>query len=425
MQLTLSAPAHYSLELTPLCNNRCPGCFNVFIEDTVTRPMRDVPLPLTAAQWREILVKIKPHAARVKLTGGEPTLHPQFDEIVQALVEFDLPFSLFTNARWQHPDQLIALLAKTPQCSGLLISLHGASAPIHEAYSGVRGSFDETVENIRRAVRAGLNVATSTVMTQQNFDRVAEIIELSAELGADHAVINRYLGQPLPGIEPSEEELKQCVRAVDQIQRAGARVKFGNCVPQCFIENSSTGCLAGVAYCAISPWGEMRPCNHSPRVVGNLLTESVQMAWRSAEMEAWRGLMPDACETSCAAYSTCHGACRALIEIRDEQRDPLRGSPIPFAPRPTERVILYEGLRPLARCHLHEEEFGMILTRGNKIVPLPLEDIPLLNACDGTRTLRELQVQFGARGLRIVAALQKKGLVDFYTSQEMPVTTLH
>lgn len=124
MQLTLSAPAHYSLELTPLCNNRCPGCFNVFIEDTVTRPMRDVPPPLTAAQWREILIKIKPHAARVKLTGGEPTLHPEFEKIVQTLVEFDLPFSLFTNARWQHPDRLIALLSKTPQCSGLLISLH-------------------------------------------------------------------------------------------------------------------------------------------------------------------------------------------------------------------------------------------------------------------------------------------------------------
>jgi len=413
MQLVLSAPAHYSLELTPLCNNRCPGCFNVFIQDTVARPQHALPPPLTAAQWRAILAKIKPHAARLKLTGGEPTLHPEFDAIVRMLAEMDLSFSVFTNARWRQPDKLVALFRDIPQCSGMLISLHGATAEIHEAYSGVRDSFAETVENIRRAVRAGLNIATSTVMTQQNFDGIKEIVELSSQLGADHTVINRYLGQPLPGIEPSDEQLKHAVRSVDQLRAAGARVKFGNCVPQCFMENSSTGCLAGVAYCAISPWGEMRPCNHSPRVVGNLLTDSVQTAWRSAEMETWRGLMPSACETSCAAYGTCHGACRALIEIRGEQRDPLRGEPIRFKPKPTRHVTLYEGLRPLARCHLREEEFGMALIRGNKIVPLSAADMPVLIACDGARTLHDLRAEFGARGLSIITALEQKGLIEF------------
>ena len=250
-------------------------------------------------------------------------------------------------------------------------------------------------------------------MTQQNFDSLREIVELSSALGADHAVINRYLGQPLPGIEPTEQELKHAVQSVDKLRAAGARVKFGNCVPQCFIENSSTGCLAGVAYCAISPWGEMRPCNHSPRVVGNLLADSIQTAWHSAEMDAWRELMPSACETSCAAFGTCHGACRALIEIRGEARDPLRGEPIPFASKPAQRVTLYEGLRPLAQCHLRQEEFGMTLVHGNKIVPLPLSDMPILTACDGTHSLREMQSQFGARGLRLIATLEQKGLVQF------------
>lgn len=419
MQLVLSTPALYSLELTPLCNNKCPGCFNVFVDDKVTRPMDAVHPPLSAAQWRIILKKIQPHAERVKLTGGEPTLHPEFDVIVRTLAELNISFSIFTNARWRKPDQIIARLNAIPQFNGLLISLHGPDAPTHEAYSGIHGSFDETVLNIRRTVQTGLNVATSTVISKQNFARLADTIALSAALGADHAVVNRYLGAPLPGIEPDDSELRVAVQTVDRLRREGARAKFGNCVPQCFVENSSTGCLAGVAYCAVSPWGELRPCNHSPTVAGNLLSQSIQDAWRSTAMEAWRGLMPGECENECSAFAACHGACRALIEVRGESRDPLRGTPLRISPRkPVERVTFYEGLRPIGNYHLRQEEFGYVVMRGNRIVPLTSADYALLQNCDGKRTLRQIQAEFGAHGLRTIAQLYKKGIIEFAAERQ-------
>lgn len=412
MQLVLSAPALYALELTPVCNNRCPGCFNVFVEDKATRAMPRAPRALSAAEWRVILEKIQPHATRLKLSGGEPTLHPEFEEIVRTIDALGISFTVFTNARWKHPDQLIGSLKNVSQFGGFLISLHGSTPEMHEAFSGINGSFQETIENIRLAVNAGLNAATSTVITRQNCQSIESIIDLSAKLGADHAVVNRYLGQPLPDVEPTDAELKATVQKVDQLRAAGARVKFGNCVPQCFVDNSSTGCLAGVAYCTISPWGEMRPCSHSSRVVGNLLTESVEAAWRSETMEAWRGLMPASCESSCAAYSACHGACRALIEIRDERRDPLRGDPLPLYSKPPQHITLYEALRPIGSYHLRQEEFGMVLLRGNRIVPVASEDMPILSACDGAHTLRDIQQHFGARGLRVIVGLHQKGLIE-------------
>jgi radical SAM protein with 4Fe4S-binding SPASM domain len=422
MQLVLSTPVLYSLELTPLCNNKCPGCFNVFIDDKVKRPMGGVLPPLTAAQWHTILTKIQPYVERVKLTGGEPTLHPEFDAIVQSLADLNISFSLFTNARWRKPDQLITLLKAIPQFTGFLISLHGADAETHEAYSGIHGSFDETVANIRCAVNAGLGVATSTVISRQNYGKLADIIALSTALGADHAVVNRYLGSPLPDIEPSNEELQIAMRTVERLRRDGVRVKFGNCVPQCFVANSSTGCLAGVAYCAISPWGELRPCNHSPAVAGNLLTQSVEEVWRSAKMEAWRGLMPNECETECSAFSTCHGACRALIELRGEHRDPLRGAPIKMMPhKPTERVTFYEGLRPIGNYHLRQEEFGYVALRGNRVVPISTNDYTVLQMCDGTRTLRQIQDSYGQNGLRTIAILHKKGLIEFVNETKIPM----
>ncbi|MBU0702548.1 MAG: radical SAM protein, partial [Chloroflexi bacterium] len=284
----LSTPAIYSLELTPVCNNRCRGCSNVFAE---MRDARTISPPLGAAEWGAILERIAPHAEQLKLTGGEPTLHPEFEIIVRRVSALGLNFSLFTNACWPDPERVVRFLAGVPQCAGLLISLHGPTAPIHESFTGAPGSFQEAIANIRLATSAGLLVATSTVITRQNYDQIAEIAALTADLGADHAVVSRYLGEPLPDLEPTTEELLAAVRTVEELRRSGARVRYGDCVPQCFVENSSTGCLAGVAYCAVDPWGNLRPCNHSPAVVGSLLEQPIESLWHSAAMEHWRDLI--------------------------------------------------------------------------------------------------------------------------------------
>ena len=316
----LPHPIFYYLELTPQCNNHCPGCGNVFAEDRTLQP-------LSAAQWGEILAQLKPYAVRLKLTGGEPTLHPQFKEIVALIDDLDIPFALFTNARWLYPEQLLAFLKGILRFGGFLISLHGASAVSHDAFTGVPGSFAETVDNIRRAIAAGLSVTTSTVITKHNYSEVEQIVALSKELGANHAVFNRYLGQHLPSIEPTNEELKEAMQTIERLRvTADYPVKFGNCIPQCFYPSSSTGCLAGVAFCTVDPWGNVRPCNHAPRICGNLLEHSIEEIWNSEAMEYWRRLIPPQCE-HCLAFSQCHGGCRAEAMLLGFERDPLIDQP--------------------------------------------------------------------------------------------------
>jgi radical SAM protein with 4Fe4S-binding SPASM domain len=403
----LSTPVLYSLELTPVCNNRCRGCSNVFAE---ARVAHTVPPPLGAAQWGIVLDRIAPHAEQLKLTGGEPTLHPEFKAIVRRVSDLGLNFTLFTNARWPEPQRLMRFLMDVPQCVGLLISLHGPTALVHEAFTGVPGSFDETIANVRRATLAGLLVATSTVVTRQNRGRIADTVALAADLGADHAVIARYLGEPLANLEPTADELLIAVQTVEELRRSGARVRYGDCIPQCFAENSSTGCLAGVAYCAVDPWGHLRPCNHAPAVGGSLLDESIEALWHSAAMEQWRDLIPTACHT-CAEFSRCHGGCRALVELRPERRDPLVGAPRARARAP-ERLRLHEGLRPVGECRTRRESFGYVLMRGSRVAAVPPEDKPILDACDGRTTLHEIERVFGQHGLGLVAALYQKGLLD-------------
>ena len=412
VSLSLSSPLFAYLELTPACNNRCPGCGNVFIDEQ--RPGVDTPglSPFSAAQWREVLAQLRPHVFRLRLTGGEPTLHPEFAEIVRAVAETEIPFAVFTNARWFQPEQVIRLLRETPQCKGLLVSLHGSDPASHDAFTGVSGSFTETTANIRRAVAAGLIVTISTIITKLNYDRIAEIIQLSRELGAKHAVFNRYLTLHDTTLAPTDEQLITAIRAVDEARRAGAAVKFSVCIPQCFYPSSSTGCLAGVAYCTVDPWGNVRPCNHAPLLCGNLLEQSIEEIWHGEALQQWREMLHPDC-ARCLELPRCHGGCRAMALVLGLDHDPLMRGPITEKePMPPEELTLYEGACPVTRFRLRPEPFGYVLVRGSRIVPVSAAAKPILDACDGQTTLREIRARFGQAGLDFVGSLYKRGMIE-------------
>jgi len=408
--LVLSSPIFVFLELTSLCSNRCPGCGNVFDVGSGARPLDSV-------QWRQIISRLKHHVIQVRLTGGEPSLYPELDKILDALHEAGLAFSLFTNGRWPDPERFLTLLRRTPGFSGLLISLHGSTAAVHDAFTAVPGSFEETVRNARRATEYGLRVATSTVINHHNYLQIGKIVELSRALGAHHAVFNRYLGMPLPGIEPTKEQLRLAVQEVDaeRLQALKCRlppVRFGNCVPQCFYPSSSRGCLAGTAYCTVDPWGNVRPCNHAPLVCGNLLEQSMEEVWHGPSMAEWRNRIPSQCWV-CEQLEACHGGCRAVAMQQGQPADPLMSKPIAETRHIQETEFsLPHGARLVARCAVKAEAFGYVLTAGNRLIPVNAAAKAVLDACDGVTTLSEIRDRFGQEALDFAGFLVWQGLLE-------------
>ncbi|MCD6345270.1 MAG: radical SAM protein, partial [Anaerolineae bacterium] len=184
--LVLSTPIFAYIELTSQCNNHCPGCGNVFAGNRDSSP-------LPVDQWHRILHKLRPHLLHLCLTGGEPTLYPEFEEILGLICQLDIPFSLFTNARWHNPERVTRLLRNSPGLVEIFVSLHGPDSKSHDAFTGVVGSFQETCENIRRAVTAALSVSTNTIITRLNFNRVDEVLQLGQDLGASSITFSRYI----------------------------------------------------------------------------------------------------------------------------------------------------------------------------------------------------------------------------------------
>lgn len=404
MLRVLSSPLLFSLELTPACNSRCAGCYNVFAAE------RDAtPPPLAANQWGQVLTQLAPHAHRFKLTGGEPTLHPAFDAIVQHVRRLGTAFTVFTNGRWPDPAGVLDTLADAPNLEGLLVSLHGANAASHEAFSGVSGSFQETVGNAERAVAAEIPITLSTVLHRENRYELEEIVALGRTLDVDHVTFNRYLGPSIPGLTLTPDQLQEAVRIVDRLREEGHPVSFGTGIPQCFTRSSSSGCHAGVAFSAVDPWGNLRPCNHSSLIAGNLLTGTLEEAWHAPEMKRFRNAIPDACH-NCAAFPTCHGGCRVMAMASDTGRDPLMTHRLPEFELPT--LQMGRNWRPLRRFDVRREPFGLVLIHGNALLPVSPEAAPLLAYLDGSHTLGELEAIVGRDGISFIAELFRRNLVE-------------
>lgn len=408
----LAVPTIYALELTSECNNQCPGCGNVFANGRENQAISVLHKPLSSEYWKDILEIIAPHAQSIRLTGGEPTLHPQFELILEAVQRHRLSFSVFSNGRWKEPERLLALLKDSHQFTGLLISLHGANADAHESFTGARGSFPETLRNIRRAVEAGLTVHTNTVLTSRNCFQVEEIATLAQSLGAKCAVFNRQVGRPVLGLELALPDLRRAVFNVDRLSQAGHCVRLGTCIPLCFAGSSSTGCLAGIAFCTIDPWGNVRPCNHAPQTAGNLLQDPLETVWRSETMQAWRALVPAECET-CSAFAICHGGCRADAVLKGTEHDVLVRTPLRVGsstlPASERKLCLYEMAIPRVKHTFDQMAFDTIPVEG--YIPSDCA-YSVLEAIRQPVTLRDLGATLGNKAVDFVGHLYASGLVS-------------
>lgn len=119
---------------------------------------------------------------KIILTGGEPTIHPDFFELIKFIrKEFpqDLIIELDTNGRrFYYPSFTRQLLSFGN--INLLISLHGYDAKTHDAVTRVPGSFYQTttgIKNIIRCTNLGLKeLEIRVILTKLTYKCIERIL---------------------------------------------------------------------------------------------------------------------------------------------------------------------------------------------------------------------------------------------------------
>jgi len=171
--------------LTEGCNLRCRHCW---IEPKFQGGGKKYPA-LDVHLFRSILSQAKPLGLEcVKLTGGEPLLHPQIAEIVDIVREEKLRLTVETNGVLCTAD----LARRIAACGQpfVAVSLDGADAQTHEWVRGVEGSFEATLQGIRNLVDAGIRPQVIMSIMRRNVGQMEALVRLAESIGAASVKFN-------------------------------------------------------------------------------------------------------------------------------------------------------------------------------------------------------------------------------------------
>jgi SynChlorMet cassette radical SAM/SPASM protein ScmF len=191
----MSAPPLHQIYfyLTEGCNLRCRHCWIMTEQEdpptSASKAVLDVDLYLS------ILEQARPLGLNaVKLTGGEPFLHPQIQGILETIRDARLRLVVETNGVLVTPE-LAALMAECHQ-PFVSVSLDGADRDTHEWVRQVPGSFQAALRGLGYLVQAGLKPQIIFTIMQKNRAQVGAVAWLAQDLGAKSVKFN--IIQPSP-----------------------------------------------------------------------------------------------------------------------------------------------------------------------------------------------------------------------------------
>jgi MoaA/NifB/PqqE/SkfB family radical SAM enzyme len=172
------AAACIALHLTDRCQLDCKHC----LRDPQQKPV-DLPLSII----RKVLAEAKAvyKADQVSLTGGEPTLHPEIEAVLDAIAEHDYTWHIVTNAK--RFEDFFKLVRANPErlarLTAVNFSLDGADEATHDAIRG-KGSFREVMMGATICSAHNVPFVLQMVCNAKNAHQVEVMGLLASSLGA-------------------------------------------------------------------------------------------------------------------------------------------------------------------------------------------------------------------------------------------------
>jgi len=316
---------HESLvfEVTQRCNHACLHCYNAWKNAAPYPPTRELSTADTLAMLGKVLDESS--ARLISLSGGEPLLRADVYEIIDFLLERGTTVNLITNGSLL-TDKAIARLIPD-KISVFELPLLSIDRAVHDRMSGSAGAFDRMTMALASLKAARQRVVAVFVATRLNLPQWRETAELAFALGADGIMFNRFNpggegARHVAELQASPAELQAALDAAEEFSRTyDFPISCSIAMPPCLFDTARYErltygfCAAGTkrAYYTIDPAGRLRPCNHSPTILGNVREANF---WDLIDGPAARDFVaarPEFC-TGCRIEAACQGCCKAAAE---------------------------------------------------------------------------------------------------------------
>jgi SynChlorMet cassette radical SAM/SPASM protein ScmF len=312
--------------LTEGCNLACRHCWLAPKLDATGDHYPTLPVELFETAIREA----KPLGLTgVKLTGGEPLLHPQITTLLKIVRREELALTVETNGLLCTPE-IAAQIAKSPK-RFVSVSLDGIDAATHESIRGVKGSFEGARRAVQTLVEAGIRPQIIFTIMRINADQTESAIRMAEEMGAESVKFN--LVQPTArgeGMHKNQEtlsvaELIELGRYVEQHLSRTTKLRLFFDYPQAFRGLSRMMSPGGCSICGIFgivgviASGHYALCGIGEKVpdliFGKVGKESLEKIWReNGILNKLRDGLPELLEgvcSCCLMKQRCLGSCIA------------------------------------------------------------------------------------------------------------------
>ena len=164
------------VRLTFDCNNGCVFCLDSQAHDGEMRNREEIK--------HQILDGRKKGATRLILSGGEPTIHPNYIDFIRlGRLAGYRKIQTVTNGRlFRYRDFLSKCL--DAGLSEITFSVHGPNARIHDALVATRGAFDQEMEGLQNALDDGRPVVNiDVVINRGNVRQLPEMLRVFTAMG--------------------------------------------------------------------------------------------------------------------------------------------------------------------------------------------------------------------------------------------------
>ena len=265
------------------CNQKCTFCYAAGQCKSQTKE-------LETEDWKKVIeVLYKANVPMVTFTGGEPTMR----EDIAALVAYaeKMVTRLNTNGINLTSDLVDEL--KKAGLDSVQVTLYSHNEEVHNTLVGSE-HFKDTVEGIKNAVKAGLDVSVNTPLCKKNADYI-KTLEFIKSLGVSFVTVSGLICTGMAEINHEEYDLTE-----DALFDIVKEAKMFCTLNEMEMDFTSPGliskeklegigvnvpmCGAALSNMAIAPDGTVVPCQswlNSDADLGNILTDKFSDIWKN------------------------------------------------------------------------------------------------------------------------------------------------
>jgi MoaA/NifB/PqqE/SkfB family radical SAM enzyme len=261
-----------------------------------------------------------PDGLRVNITGGEPMIRDDIEDIFKILYPKASLLELSTNGFFT--DRIVRVAEKFPRTL-IRVSLEGLPDR-NDTLRGTKNGFDHALRTMLELKKTKCkNIGFSIVICDKNVDDLISLYELCSYLGVElgNSVMHNswYFHKTDNAVVDREKAVKyeeEFIKALLQSRRRGLKGKlkdYGRAWFNKSILKRFQGCSpdyrplcgAGEDFFFVDPWGNITPCNGSDEewILGNLKNDSFENIMNSPKAQEVKNKIAS-CKKDCCFIVT-------------------------------------------------------------------------------------------------------------------------